>query len=200
MALGALVTACGGGGGSGGGSSPPPATTATLTLYVNYDLPLTVMSATAPSSNPFQDGMVTIAGTNSTQIEYTATLYTAATQTYHNSILTLTGTFSIPQSSLTAGFVTGATGTVTGVKESYDGLQLFTITGLNADAAKLTNASAAGDYTTFWHLIAGGATNVVGVNGSASSSASLFCGANDTGASINLTTTSQSIQSFLVGC
>jgi hypothetical protein len=197
----------------GGDDSGNPST---ITFYASstngfaggFDLSETVMNAgiykpdepcgglQAQSSNPFLEGVVVPGGSNAAQISYAVELPTG-----HCVTLNLNGIFTtIPADSLTAGNVTGTTGTVQTITESYDGRTVFQIEGLNLDATSMTDVIAGGDYGTFWRLVAeGGGRPLDGVY-SGSGTFSVYCGANNTGASINLTSAPTSMGKFLGGC
>jgi hypothetical protein len=207
----AALASCGGGhgGGGGGGSS-------TITFYESstngsaggFDLYETVMNAgifvlpqlpcggpQAPSPNPFLSGVVIPGGTNITQIAYAVELPTG-----HCATLNLTGYFNIPADSLTAGNVTGTKGTIQTITEAFDGQTVFQIEGLDVDATTMTDVIAGGDYGTFWRLVSdGGSRSLDGVF-SGSGTFSVYCGPNNTGASINLTSAATPMGKFLDGC
>jgi hypothetical protein len=210
----AALASCGG---DGGDSS-------TVTFYESsingslggFDLYETVMStgfvspcaapapAVASSANPYLAGVVVCGGTNETQIAY------AVNVPGHSVSLTLNGHFSVPPNSLADGLVTGTTGTVQTITEAIDGQTVFLIEGLNVDASSITDAIAGGDSGTFWRLVAdgapsssavssGGARSLDGVY-SGSGTFSVYCGANNTGAAINLTSAATPMVKFLDGC
>jgi hypothetical protein len=204
----AALASCGGGDGGGGSS--------TITFYgpsINgaaggFDLYETVMNAgiyipdapcggqQASPSNLFLEGVVVPAGTNTTQIAYAVELPTG-----HCVTLNLTGGyFTIPADSLAAGNVSGTQGRVTAITEALDGQTVFQIEGLDLDAATMTDVIAGGDFGTFWRLVSdGGGRPLDGVfNGSGTFS--VYCGANNTGASINLTSAATPMGKFLDGC
>jgi hypothetical protein len=149
----------------------------------------------ASSANPFLSGVVVCGGTNTAQIAYAVELPTG-----HSVTLNLTGHFTIPADSLTAGNVTGTQGTVQAITEAIDGQTVFQIEGLDLDATTMTDVIAGGDYGTFWRLVSdGGGRSLDGVY-SGSGTFSVYCGANNTGASINLTSAATPMGKFLDGC
>jgi hypothetical protein len=150
----------------------------------------------AQSSNPFLEGVVVPGGTNTAQIAYAVELPTG-----HCVTLNLTGGyFTIPADSLAAGNVTGAQGRVTAITEAFDGQTVFQIEGLDIDATSITDVIAGGDYGTFWRLVAdGGGRSLDGVF-SGSGTFSVYCGPNNTGASIKLTSAATPMGKFLDGC
>jgi hypothetical protein len=194
----------------GGGDGDP----STITFYgpsINgaaggFDLYETVMNTvTAPlpcgpppqasSSNPFLPGVVVCSGTNTAQIAYAVELPTG-----HSVTMNLNGIFTIPAASITAGNVAGTTGTVQSITEAIDGRTVFQIEGLNVDATSMTDVIAGGDYGTFWRMVAdGGGRSLDGVF-SGSGTFPVYCGANNTGASINLTSAATPMAKFLDGC
>ena len=106
---------------------------------------------------------------------------------------------TIPPYTFTAGNVNGATGTVQTITESFDGRTVFRIEGLDLDATSMTNVIAGGNDGTFWRLVADGGRPLDGVlNGSGTFS--VYCGANNTGASINITSAATAMGKFLDGC
>jgi hypothetical protein len=149
----------------------------------------------ASPSNLFLEGVVVPGGTNTAQIAYAVELPTG-----HCVTLNLNGIFDIPAASLGAGNVTGTQGTVQTITESFDGRTVFRIEGLDLDATSMTDVIAGGDYGTFWRLLAdGGGRSLNGVY-SGSGTFSVYCGANNTGAAINLTSAATSMGKFLDGC
>ncbi len=197
--------------------------TAQITFYESsingsaqvFDLYQTVMnSGTIPpcpnlvpvpppaTSNPFLYGCVVPGGTTPTQIAYAVEFTDATTGTVHTVTLNLAGNFAVPGDSLAQGTVAGAAGTVTGATEAFDGASVFKIEGMAVDAALMTDAIAGGNYSTFWRLVAshGGGVNSVDGAFSGSGTFSVYCGANNTGASINLTQAATAIDGFLNGC
>ncbi len=203
----AALASCGGG--DGGGDS------STITFYApstnglsaaGFNLSETVMNAgiyqpdlpcggpQAVSSNPFLEGVVVPGGTNTAQIAYAVEFPGS-----HCVTLNLNGIFTVPAASLSAGNVTGTMGTVQSITESFDGRTVFRIEGLDLDATSVTDVLAGGDYNTFWRLIADGDRPLDGVF-SGSGTFSVYCGANNTGASINLTSAATPMAKFLDGC
>lgn len=145
----------------------------------------------ASSINPFQQG-VEIPQVNSTaQISYAVELPTGNCVT-----LNLNGIFSLP---VTGATDTGTQGTVQSINEAIDGRTVYQIEGLNLDATSVTDAIAGGDYNTFWRLIADSDRPLNGVY-SGSGTFSVYCGANNTGAAINLTSAATPMRKFLDGC
>jgi hypothetical protein len=149
----------------------------------------------ASSSNPFVSGVVVCGGTDTLQIAYAVELPTG-----HSVTLNLTGHFTIPADSLAAGTVTGTTGTVQAITEALDGQTVFQIEGLDVDAGSITDVIAGGDYGTFWRLVADGGGRSLDRVYNGSGTFSVYCGPNDTGASINLTSAATSMGKFLDGC
>jgi hypothetical protein len=209
----AALASCGANGGGGG--------TAQITFYgssINesaggFDLYETVMnSVTSPpvppcgpppqasGSNSFLSGVVVCGGTNQGQIAYVVSVL-GVDASSHSVTLNLIGVnFDIPAASLAAGNVTGTQGTVQAINEAIDGQTVFKIEGLNVDATAMTDAIAGGDYGEFWSLVAdGGGRSLNGVY-SGSGTFSVYCGANNTGAAINLTSAATPMGKFLDGC
>jgi hypothetical protein len=150
----------------------------------------------ASPSNLFLEGVVVPGGTNTAQIAYAVELPTG-----HCVTLNLNGIFTtIPADSLTAGNVTGTMGTVQTITEAFDGQTVFQIVGLDLDATTMTDVIAGGDYGTFWRLVSdGGSRSLDGVF-SGSGTFSVYCGPNNTGASIKLTSAATPMGKFLDGC
>jgi len=149
----------------------------------------------ASPSNLFLEGVVVPGGTNTAQIAYAVELPTG-----HCVTLNMTGIFTIPAASLAAGNVTGAQGTVQAITEAIDGQTVFQIEGLDVDATTMTDVIAGGDYGTFWRLVSdGGGRSLDGVH-NGSGTFSVYCGPNNTGASINLTSVATPMGKFLDGC
>jgi hypothetical protein len=64
----------------------------------------------------------------------------------------------------------------------------------------MTDVIAGGDYGTFWRLVSdGGGRSLDGVY-SGSGTFSVYCGANNTGVSINLTSAATPMGKFIDGC
>ena len=208
----ALTTSCGGGGGGGSGSGsgqppPPPVSAASFLLSAYYDVAGThtfnlsqiVTNSTATTTGTFNNpGAVDLGATSSTQISYVDQIYHPDTQSFSSVIMRLSGSFNIPANSLTYGHVSGTTGTVTGVSESYDGMPIFQVSNLSVDAGVVTNALAGADYISFWHALA-----LHGLDGATSTSigmVNVYCNTNNTGAVLVLSSNSGSITSFINNC
>jgi hypothetical protein len=196
----------------GGDDSGNPST---ITFYASstngfaggFDLSETVMNAgiykpdepcgglQAQSSNPFLEGVVVPGGSNAAQISYAVELPTG-----HCVTLNLNGHFTIPADSLAAGNVTGTLGKVQTITESFDGRTVFQIEGLDSDASSITDVIAGGDYGTFWRLVADGGGRPLDGVFSGSGTFSVYCGPNNTGASIKLTSAATPMGKFLDGC
>jgi hypothetical protein len=140
------------------------------------------------------DGVVVCGGTNQTQIAYEVNV------PGHSVSLNLNGHFSVPPNSLADGLVTGTTGTVQTITEAFDGQTVFQIEGLDIDAGSVTDVLAGGDYGTFWRLVADGGGRPLDGVFSGSGTLSVYCGANNTGVSINLTSAATPMGKFLDGC
>jgi hypothetical protein len=148
----------------------------------------------ASGSNPFLSGVVVCGGSNPAQIAYTVDV------PGHSVTLNMTGHFAIPADSLTAGNVNGTQGTVQAITEAIDGQTVFQIEGLDVDATTMTDVVAGGDYGTFWRLVSDGSGRPLDGVFSGSGTFSVYCGANNTGVSINLTSAATPMGKFLDGC
>jgi len=204
----AALASCGGGNGNGGSStvtfyqSSINGSAAAFDLYeivmnsvYNPPLPPCIPPPSSTSSNPFLEGVVVCGGTNTEQIAYAVDLPTG-----HHATLNLTGHFNIPADSLAEGTVTGTTGVVQAITEAFDGQTVFRIEGLDVDASSITDVIAGGDYGTFWRLVADGGGRSLGGVYNGPGTFSVYCGTNNTGASISLTSAATSMGKFLDGC
>jgi hypothetical protein len=205
----ALVASCG-----GGDDHPAPAIF-TVSAYEQpgelngddafaFDLTQIVTNSTAGSTITYNNptnGVVT-AQTNSTQINY-YDIIAQSPEILDICSMTLTGTFDIPESSLTNGNVAGTTGIVTAIMETCYGDPWFQVTGISVDAGSLINAIATADYETFWQLVGNRAASINAIANAEPGlpmSMTVYCSANYTGASIVITDAGTPIESLLRGC